>query len=520
MSDASPSQPRPAIRTFLLQGGVLIGLATLLERGFLFIANFTSARIAGEENLGVYALALQTAGFLASQASLGIGMVATRFSSEFPVGHPHNRDFIQRIIQLSLALALLSSLLMFAIAWPMAHWFYNKPQFYRVLVITVFSAPAFVLLDAVRGLLLGLSFYRGLVILSAVLGLSMLILMPWAATRSPRWMVLAHATSAFIACTTLYLVIRKQFGFQLFSSASRHVPVWAMLRFGFYQLGTSTAINLVMMTMMAILLRYATPEETLAAALLPLGFVLQQGAVWMMNMGLAHVPLFGFREVGYYSAASSMRNMTTTVPGLLNQLTISLMTRLRGEEFGGVNRIVLINTWLSTIFMIPVTAIVQICLSWLLPLLYGKGFIEGVGPASYLLAVALIHMVSQPAVNRLTVVSQRTLAFVQFAWIVVALLAAYFLVPSMRASGVALALLLAHSTTALLVPLGLHLHATLPRYLIKLTLMGLVSAWLPFTVFDSHPGTMIHWTHFVILGIAGAMFCLVFMQYSEIRKHQ
>lgn len=84
MSDASPPQPRLAIRTFLLQGAVIIGIATILERGFQFVANFTSARIAGEENLGAYSLALQAAGSLASQASLGIGMVATRFSAEYP----------------------------------------------------------------------------------------------------------------------------------------------------------------------------------------------------------------------------------------------------------------------------------------------------------------------------------------------------------------------------------------------------------------------------------------------------
>jgi O-antigen/teichoic acid export membrane protein len=518
LSDASPPQPRLAIRTFLLQGAVIIGIATILERGFQFIANFTSARIAGEENLGAYSLALQAAGSLASQASLGIGMVATRFSAEYPASHPLNRAFIQRILQLSFGLALFSSILMLVIAWPLANWFYDKPHFYRILILTVVTAPALVMVDAIRGLLLGLSYYRGLVILSSVVGVSMLLLMPWAAGRSPRAMLLAHAVSYSLACITILLVLKRKYSLRVFDPATAEVPIRAMLRFGLLHLGTSTAVGLVPMVLLAMLLRYSTPPDVLM--IFPYAFLFQFGFGWLILIASLAVPQMGFREVGYYTVASTMRNMITTIPGLLNQLTIGLMTRLRGDEFGGVNRVVLINTWLSFIFMVPVTALFHICLPWLLPLFYGKRFVEAVEPASYLLSVALVHMISQPAVNRLMVVSQRTLVYIQFIWIVVSLGSAYLLIPSMRASGVALSLLIAHIATALLVPLGLKLHNALPLHLTRLTLMGVLSGVLPLLVIYSHPLSLIHWTHFVILGIAGAMFYLVFRQYSEIRKLQ
>jgi O-antigen/teichoic acid export membrane protein len=518
LSDASPPQPRLAIRTFLLQGAVIIGIATILERGFQFIANFTSARIAGEENLGAYSLALQAAGSLASQASLGIGMVATRFSAEYPVGHPLNRAFIQRILQLSFVLALISALLMLVIAWPLAHWFYDKPAFFRILIMTVFTAPALVMLDALRGLLLGLSYYRGLVILSTVIGMGMLMLMPWAAGRSPRAMLLAHAFCYSVACITILLVLKWKYNLRIFDSSTAEVPIRGMLRFGALHLGSSIAVGLVPMVLMAMLLRYSESQEV--TFLFPYCFIVQFGYGWLFLFASLAVPQMGFREVGYYTVASTMRNMITTIPGLLNQLTIGLMTRLRGDEFGGVNRVVLINTWLSFIFMVPVTALFHICLPWLLPLFYGKRFVEAVEPASYLLSVALVHMISQPAVNRLMVVSQRTLVYIQFIWIVVSLGSAYLLIPSMRASGVALSLLIAHIATALLVPLGLKLHNALPLHLTRLTLMGVLSGVLPLLVIYSHPLSLIHWTHFVILGIAGAMFYLVFRQYSEIRKLQ
>lgn len=511
---------RLAIRSFLLKGGMLIAFASLIERGFLFIANASSARLAGVENFGTYGLALSAAGFLASQASLGIGMVATRFSSEYPVGHVHNREFVQRIVQLSLMLSLIASVLMMGLAWPMAHWFYNKPLFFRVLLVTVFTAPVFVLLDAVRGLMLGLSYYRGLVLLSSIFGVMMLCLMPLAAMRSPRMMVFTHGVCALTACIAVFMVLRRKFELKLFSPSTREVPIIHMLRFGLVQLGSSAAVNVVMMVLMALLVRYASREELLSASLMPLGFALQQGSVWMINVGLSCVPMFGFREVGYYTAAGSMRNITALVPGLLNQTTIGLMTNLRGEQFGGVNRIVVINTWLSAIFVMPVTAVALILLPWLLPLVYGKGFIGGVAPASYLLVVGMIHMISQPAVNRLTVVRPRTVMLVQIAWIVVALGAAFLLVPRMGASGVALALLLAHTASALLVLVGLKWHQSLPRFLTQLTVVGIVGGISLLVVLDYQHLNLWHASNGMVVAITLAILYCLWSPFDQIRKDQ
>lgn len=496
----SPTPATPSgIRTFLLQGASLIALASLLERGFLFLANVMSARIAGAEHYGAYGLALQTAGFLASQASLGIGMVATRFAAEYPVGHPQNREFVQRILHLSVFLAITASLLMVACAWPLAHWFYNKPLFFRVLVVTILTAPVFVMLDAVRGLMLGLSYYRGLVILSSVFGLTMITLMPFAAFKGPRWMVLTHAICSLIAAVTLLLVMRRHFHFQWWTASARQVPILPMVRFGMLQLGTGTAVNLVMIALMALLVRYATREELIAAGLMPLGVAAPLGVVWLINTGLAFYPLFGFREVGYYNAASSIRNVTAGLPSLLNQATLSLMTSLRGQEYGGVNRVVLINTWLAAFYMIPVTLVGMILMPWLLPLFFGLDFVEGIQPASILLSVALIHMVSQPGVNRLTVLKPRAVMMCHLLWIVVALVAAWYLVPPLGATGVAVTLLIAHTVAALAVPLALSLCDGLPPGLTWLTLLGMLGALLPLVVLRYEQHALWHWSNGIIL---------------------
>lgn len=508
------------MRTFLLQGASLIALASLLERGFLFLANVLTARISGAEHYGAYGLALQTAGLLASQASLGIGLVATRFASEYPVGHPLNRDFVQRIVHLSVFLALIAAVLMLVFAWPLADWFYNKPMFYRVLVVTIFTAPVFVMLDAVRGLLLGLSYYKGLVILSTVFGVTMLLLMPIAAFRGPRWMVMTHAVCTFTACITLLVVLKRRFQLHYWLTVSKEIPLWPMLRFGMMQLGTGTAVNLVMIALMALLVRYATREELLATSLLPLGFVLQQGTAWMINFGLSYYPLFGFREVGYYNAASSIRNITASLPSLLNQTTLGLMTSLRGQEFGGVNRVVLVNTWMAAFYMIPVTALGLVLMPWLLPLFFGSEFVEGITPASYLIAVALVHMVSQPGVNRLTVLRPRAVMMTHLVWIATALAFAFYLVPKLGATGVALTLLIAHTAAALLIPITLKTQGGLPRHLIYLTMLGMFGAILPLLILDYERHRLWHWSNGMVLLISAVLMWLLWNFRSRLQESQ
>lgn len=511
-----PSFSRLGLRSFLLQGGSLIVLATVLERGFFFLANVLSARIAGADHYGAYGLALQTAGFMATQASLGIGMVACRFAAEYPVGHPLNRNFVHRIVYLSLVLAFLAAILMLVFSWPLAHWFYNQPLFFRVLLVTMFSAPVFVMLDAVRGLMIGLSYYRGLVIMAGITGLAMLILMPLAAFKGPRWMVMTHALCAFTACISLLVLLNRKFDLQLLTSTSKQVPLWPMLRFGIFQLGTSTSVNLVMMTLMALLVRYSSKEELMATALVPLGVVVQQGTVWLVTIGLSYYPMFGFREVGYYNAASSVRNISSILPGILHQTMISLMTNKRGDEFGGANRVLLINTWMSAFFLIPVTAIGLILMPSFLPFFYGPGFVEGVTPACYLLAVALIHMVSQPAVNRLTILSPRAVMFAHIFWIIAALGSAYFLVPLQGATGVALSLLIAHTVTALVVPLMLIKYGGLPDPLFFLTLLSMLGAIIPLLFLNEHH-PLLHWYNIMIL-LAAVVLMMFFWMFRSLLK--
>jgi len=508
---------RLGLRTFLLKGASLIALATLLERGFLFLANVFSARIAGAEHFGAYGLALQTAGFMASQAGLGIGMVACRFAAEYPVGHALNRDFVHRIIHLSVGLAFLASILMLAFAWPLANWFYNKPVFFRVLVITIFSAPAFVMLDAVRGLLIGVSYYRGMVILSTIFGISMLILMPWAAIRGARWMVLTHAVCSFMTCLSLLILLNHKFHLKLLSFGSSQVPLWPMLRFGILQVGTGTAVSLVMMTMMAMLVRYASREEMIATALLPLGVIVQQGTVWLVTIGLSYYPIFGFREVGYYNAASSVRNIASILPGMLHQTMISLMTNKRGDEFGGANRVLLINTWMSAFFLIPVTSLGLIFMPWFLPFFFGRGFMEGVMPACFLLAVGLIHMVAQPAVNRLTILSPRAVMIAHVFWIVSALGSAFFLAPMLGATGVALSLLIAHSVAALVVPLMLAWYGNLPEHFLTLTLFSMMGAVVPLLFVEEHHHPLVCWTNGMILVVMVVLMLLIWSLRGPLR---
>jgi len=478
MTIAAPPPPM-RLRTLLFRGASLVALASLCERGFLFLANVLAARTSGPENYGTYGLAIQTAGFLASQASLGIGLVATRFAAEFPPGHMQNRAFVRRILQLSAGLAIAAGALMLLLAWPLAHWFYSKPYLFQVLLVALFSAPAFVLLEAVRGLLLGQLYHRGMLVLSIVFGVLMVLLLPPAAIKGPRWMVATHALCTTIALATTVILLIRRYHLLRRNEVAEQLPMVRMFRFGVLQLGSGTAINLVMLWMLALLVRFAPPEDMLSAAIVPMGGTILHGTALVLTIGVAFSPLLGLREVGYYNAASSIRNLASMLPGLLLQVTYGLMTDRRGEQYGGVNRVLLINTWLSAFFIIPVVGVGMAVMPWLLPFFFGRGFAEGVVPACYLLAVAAVHTVSQAAVNRLSVVRARTLGLVNLLWVGVAMVAGWLLVPREGATGVAQSLLIAHVVTMLVVPETLRPYRGLPAGLRFLTLVGLVGALLP-----------------------------------------
>jgi O-antigen/teichoic acid export membrane protein len=514
-----PSPPRQGIRSFLFRGGSFLVLATLLERGLLFFANTFSARLAGPENFGSYGLALEAASIMAAQAGFGIGLVATRFTSEYPVSHAHHRDFIQKIVHLSLILAFFSSLLMLALAWPLANWLYQKPMFFRVLIVGIVSTPAFVLLDAIRGMMLGLSYHRGIALLSLFFGLAMFVLLPLASLRSPRMMILTHALCALTACGIVFLLLRRKFDLSLFRRTTHPVPMRPMLRFGLFHLGSTTAMNLCTMALMAMLVRFATRDELMGASMLPLGSVVPDGVTMTMIIALSLFPLFGFHEVGFYKAASSIRNMAAIVPGLLNQTTIGLMTKLKGEEYGGVNRILVINTWLTVMFLIPTTLGALVLMPWVLPLLFGSDYLEAVKPAGVLLAVALVHMTSQPAVNRLTVVSPRTVMIIILIWIAITLGTGWFLIRLHGALGMAITLLISHSASAIMVLVGLYWHQCLPHRLTFMSILSIAAAGLYLPVLWS-AAPLWHLERLIPLGAILALLGSVAMQFQTIRKDQ
>jgi O-antigen/teichoic acid export membrane protein len=264
-----------------------------------------------------------------------------------------------------------------------------------------------------------------------------------------------------------------------------------------------------MLALMALLTRYASKEEMIAMSLMPLSVVMGQGMFWMIQVGLSFQPLFGFREVGYYNAASSLRNILGFLPLMLGQTTVSLMTNNRGEEFGGAGRVVMINTWITACFMIPVTALAMVAMPWILPLLFGSGFVEGVIPACYLLAVGLIHMVSGPAAMRLTILSPRAVLLINIAWVVTLLFAAWFLVPLQGATGATLALVISHLLTALLVPIVLESYGNAPAYLQLLNLFSMLAAVVPLLFLDIRQHTLFHWTNGMILLVSAVLLLCV-----------
>jgi O-antigen/teichoic acid export membrane protein len=268
-----------------------------------------------------------------------------------------------------------------------------------------------------------------------------------------------------------------------------------------------------MIWLMALLVRYAPAEDVISSYIMPIGLVMLEGPAFILSAGALFVPYFGLREVGYYNAASSLRNLSSLLPGLLLQVSYALMTDRRSETYGGARRIVLVNTWLTSIFIIPIAGIGIAIMPWLLPFLFGKEFTEGVEPANYLLATAVVHTISQAAVNRLSIISLRTLAAVNLLWVVVAGTVGWFLVQRQGATGVAQSLLLAHCATMVIVPFTLHwLRGTSP-WLWIITGIGLVGALAPLFLSLACPSdsSWDYWPRLCILAVSGLLMLVLWL---------
>ncbi|HYY58324.1 MAG TPA: oligosaccharide flippase family protein, partial [Pyrinomonadaceae bacterium] len=171
--DASATES--SLHGVLARGGATLGLAAGIERASGFVANLLAARLAGPHAYGAYSVVLATAGTVAAYAGAGIGATANRFSGQYRREGKGYRGFLRALVLMSLGSALVAVALMLVGAGPLARAVLRNESLTTLLRLAAILAGVMILLECLRGLLVGQQKFQGLLLLSLILGPGLLL---------------------------------------------------------------------------------------------------------------------------------------------------------------------------------------------------------------------------------------------------------------------------------------------------------------------------------------------------------
>jgi O-antigen/teichoic acid export membrane protein len=443
VSETAEAPSRPSLGRLLFSGSSALGIATIAERGLGFLANLAAARIGGTQVFGAYSVAMTTANNIASYAGAGIGNTANRFSGDFPYGHAGYRGLQKGLARVSLGSAALASAVLWFAAEPLARSLLRNPVLTPLLRLAAVSAGAIILLECLRGFLVGQRMFGALFALCILSGGGLVAVLPAASMRGPSPMVIGQAAVA-LGAVFLCVIFSRRLGYSPPRAGGKEDgPGPAdLVRFSLVQLASMVGIN---------------------------------AAGWWIASMVARADT-SLVQMGLYSVASQLRNMSAMPSWLISQTAYAQLSETGGKHYGGPGRVTLLSTIAATAVSLMIAGPLAALMPWIVLHLYGQGFAGAELAGTLAVVTGLVHMSGAPAANRLTVVSLRLTGFINGAWAVLVIGFGTWLVPRGGAGEATASFLGAHlfSLVAVLVAL-LRLNAV-PREMVTVSVPPFVAA--------------------------------------------
>jgi O-antigen/teichoic acid export membrane protein len=390
---------------------VAAGIAT--QMGAL-VSSVLCARLLGADAFGQLGIVRSTVLALSAFAGGGLGVVASRYVAEY---RARDRERVGRVLGMVIGAALGASsmiaLVAFGMAGPLAGWV-SSPELATPLRLGSMLLVTNVVQGVQVGLIVGFERFGALAVIGVVDGMLNAALPAWGAyTCGLDGAVVGYAASGAAGCLVKDTVIRRIAGASgirmTFRGATRELH-------GLRAVGVPSA----------------------------LASLITQPAEWLSRLILARRG-GAFTEVGIFSAAYSLGQLVTFLPGQISGLVTPMVSNLLGsgdlERAGKVvaasQTVVLLAAVLAGLFMIGVSV----------PALaaFGSGFTGG---SAALVMMALAYIVFSPAqVSRAIFVAtdRAWLHAGQTAvWALILVAAAYTWAP-LGARGLALAYLVAYA---------------------------------------------------------------------------
>ena len=397
---SSDAGSRANVASRVVGGTSALGLGVVIERGAGFLANILAARFGGTTTFGSYSLAISTANQISTYAAGGIGATAARFSGKYPYGTANYSTLARALAIVSVASAALAALALWFGAGPIAHLL-GRQQLIGLLRWACLSAAGIILLECARGFFVGQRRLVALVLLSVLVGGSMILFLPFAAAaHRPTHMIVlqgAITSGAVLVC----LLFSKPLGLHASEGASVElgVPLSIMLRevwsFGLVQLAGLIASNL---------------------------------AGWWLTTLVARADT-SLVQMSFFAIASQLRNLVGIVPGLLTEGSYAVMAdpaldHAHSEDAdlnqsGQIShRVMALCSFASLTVSLLLAATGMVFVPWFLTLLYGPSYAPAGLTVALGLAIAVVHMGNAPAAARLTIVSIRSTGVINTVWAV------------------------------------------------------------------------------------------------------
>lgn len=416
----------------------------VVERGLTFASNLLAARIAGAHVYGAYSLAMTTANNIANYAGAGIGNAANRFSGEYPVGSPGYSRFLRSVTIVSLVSASVAVIALWFGAAPLANLLLRNAALQPMLRIAAFSAGAIILLECMKGLLIGQRRFAALLTLAGLTGAALLVLMPLASRVGAERMV-ASQSVALLAAVMLCAVASRWLGFAPASSSSESSAgpsVLTVARFNVVQFAGVIGLN---------------------------------AAGWLVAsmVGRADPSL---AQMGYYAVANQLRNIVAMAPGLIPQSSFALLTDRGGDQYGGPRRVLALTTWTACALSLGIGGAAITAMPILLRIMYGSTFAGAEKAAALAVCTALLHMTAAPASTRLNIVSLRATTVINAVWAAIVIGAGLVLAARLDASRAASLFLIAHLFSAISVLVCLKRASALAGGVWECTAIGIAAS--------------------------------------------
>jgi len=346
-------------------GWNLVGTAFL--QGSVFLGNIIVARLLGAEVFGVYNIVLSTLLTASGLAQFSTGITATRYVAQY---RAKDKEKVAGILCFLLRLSFISGCLGTVLVALASNWLADNVLGRTGIAEYFVVSAAYILFSVMSGYLTGalagLEGYRSLALISPIQGVLHITLLGVGAWV---WGGYGAVIGLTLSSALRWILLR----WVLLREADKHQIPWR---------GAKGRNEHNMLT------RFSIPASLAGLSSMP--------ALWLSNVFLIQQP-GGYKEMGLYGAAFSLRTLIIIFPVILNNVTSSILNFQLGvgndERY---RKLFKANLLISVFIAILGMAVIIISGRWILGL-FGAEFQAGY-PILFLLVLSTVPETLQNAI--------------------------------------------------------------------------------------------------------------------------